>query len=96
MDIKEALEIVLHNKLNLILSRHAYDKTIKEKGRFLETIEIINNNLLLGIVEQRTFLYKLWFYYTDEKDLNAIILILPNHSLLCITFFQCNSLRRKR
>lgn len=97
MEISDALEIIKRNLKNNVIESGHFREQCEERNLNTEIVQrIIEENKILGILEQEEGLYKIWFFYEKYKDLNIIIKILPNGKLRFITIFPCYSERRKK
>lgn len=96
MDLSYALEIIKENLRNYTETNHFKEQCEARNLNSNEVIRIIKETQILGIVKQDEELYKVWFEFEKEKDLNIIIKILPNEKLKFVTIFPCYSARRKR
>jgi len=97
MDLNEALSLIkLGLKKEVLESKHFIDQCIDRKIDIYVVKKVISNNEIVGILKQETDLYKIWFLYEQQKDLNIIVRIIPDQRLRLVTIFPCYSERRKR
>ena len=97
MDISIALNIIKKSlKKEVIESRHFKDQCKARNLDITNIKEIITKKQILGILDQEENLYKVWFPYEKNKDLNIITKILPNKKLKFITVFPSDSERRTK
>jgi len=96
MEIEKALKLIKSQlKKEVIESKHFKDQCIERELDIDKVKEVAKTNKILGILEQSESLYKIWFYYEKEKDLNIIIRIVDD-KVKFVTVFPCYSERRKR
>jgi len=96
MDLTEALTKIKKNLKKAQETNHFKEKC-EERGLDIQKIKnIITNQKILGIIEQNKNLYKIWYEYTESKDLNIVINIMTNNRIKLVTLFPCLIERRKR
>jgi len=81
---------------NFIITKHFIKRCQKRKFDIKQIQEIIKDNEILGIIQQRLNLYKLWFEFTESKDLNIVLTITADNQIKLITVYCCSVKRRKR
>ena len=98
MDLNQALSTIKKSLSGnkIIESKHFKEECTDKNLPVEEITKIITENEVLGIVQQEQNVYKVWFFYTSNKDLNIILRILPEEKLRLITLYPCNAERRKR
>ena len=97
MNLVEVLNFIKVNiNNNIIISQHFLDQCYERNLDLYGIKEIFLKNKILGIVKQGKNLYKIWYYYTESKDLNLILEIVNNQKIKFITVFPCESVRRER
>lgn len=97
MDLQTALELI-RNSLseNIAFTKHFVDQCIDRKLDENRIRKILLDSRILGILEQGEALYKIWFFYEKNKDLNIILRISNNEDIRLVTVFPCYSDRRRR
>ncbi len=97
MDIGDALKLIKRNLRKKVVESKHFKEQCEDRELDMNLIkETVRKNKILGILEQDEELYKIWFFYEKNKDLNIIIKILSNRRLRFVTVFPCYSERRKR
>lgn len=97
MDLEKDLPLIRRSlqKGDYVLSRH-FSEQLEEREIALKKIEEVIQTNMLGITFQGNDTYKVWFSHGRNKDLNIIVRILLDKSVRLVTFFPCDSERRKR
>lgn len=96
MNLLVALNIIQNNiQQNIIESRHFKEKCNERNFDINSIKKLIQKNKILGILEQNNNLYKIWYFYEKNKDLNIILKIINNRIKL-ITIFPSESKRRQK
>ncbi|HKZ42806.1 MAG: hypothetical protein A3B06_03920 [Candidatus Yonathbacteria bacterium RIFCSPLOWO2_01_FULL_43_20] len=97
MDLLGALEDIKHlfTQDSIRMTKHEKIRTgIRELSP--DTIkDTYQNKDIVGIIEQGPDVYKLWFIFTTDKDLNIVVRRYPEY-LLLITVFECEKKKRLR
>jgi len=97
MELSEALKIIRRNLRKKAAESRHFRRQCEKRMLNLNIIrETARKNKILGVLEQAEGLYKIWFLYEKNKDLNIILRILPGRKIKFITLFPCYSERRKR
>ncbi len=99
MELDKALALIKRNLKKEIIETKHFKEQCLDRNLDIKTIRnVVSGNKILGIVEQdeKEKLYKVWFYYEKNKDLNIVMRILPSGKLKFVTTFPCYSDRRAR
>jgi len=97
MEIDKALQIIKKALKKKVLESKHFLKQCEKRDIDIKVIRaVVQENKILGIVEQSKSLYKIWFSYEQHKDLNIIVKIIPLIGLRFVTVFPCYSERRTR
>ena len=89
MNLSQALSYIENNLHKKAFRETKHFKTQSEK-RGLEINFIFERKEVVGIAQQDQNLYKVWFAYTQSKDLIVIVRISVNEILQLITLFPCD------
>ena len=96
MDLAEALRVVRDNLKGRSDSKHFHDQ-LEKRGLDREMIErVLSAGEPWGIVEPDEGLYKVWFAFEKDKDLNVVIRIVDGEQIRLVTLFPCDVKRRRR
>ena len=96
-DIEKALKIInTVRKKDIIESTHFRNQCAERKIEIKTAREIFKKKKILGILKQDEDIFKIWFYFDEDKDINIIVNIINNKRLKLITIFPCLTERRKR
>jgi hypothetical protein len=96
MELGEALKTIRRKlRKNAVESKHFKLQCIKRNIDSFAVREAARSRIL-GILEQGDGIYKIWFAYEKNKDLNIILRIPSRRKLKLVTVFLCSSERRKR
>jgi len=94
MKIKDVEEFIKSRKPEEISASQKIEEKLNDRKLELEKIkEIISNNDIVGILGQEGNVYKSWFKYEQNKDLNIIVRIKGNN-LYIVSAFPCEIERR--
>src|SRR3989338_4889379 len=93
MHIEGALKLIRVALKNDIVESTHFKEQCKERNlNSVDVKNIVQKTNLVGILDQKSNRYRLWFTHTTEKDLNVIVQII-NNRLRLITVFPSDIAR---
>ncbi|MAF34758.1 hypothetical protein CMO91_02845 [Candidatus Woesearchaeota archaeon] len=95
MDLSKALKLVKKGLRKQITETAYFRRRVRRREMDVSHVrQVVSHQNIVGIENQSNNRFRVWFKYSETKDLNIALDILPSGRLVFVTLFPSASRRR--